>query len=335
MFAVVDSGVEPHRPLAQQFRRARRRPRFPTLVVLRGVDPDQPDGEHHAVVTDVDRVTVGLTRSTSHVSSSARGGGSGVVGPAAAPAGVKPVPRSPPQSGSSAPSELWWCGERRSGGGWLDAFLGVGVRRVRRRRGRRRSGQRAGRWRHAHPLPRADGGSGCPAVRANATNTVALCPGYVGGTYAVRRRARAPRREVAAELADRAGLGGLPGALALLLATSERRVPHDRAVPDPARPVCCSTIAGRLRCIGEVASGTAATCRLAVAELGGTFLAGGLRRLLRRRPRDHADRRPRPVLGASPSPSSTPSSSRWRRRSTCRRRRSSCSPARSSGRSSR
>ena len=28
---------------------------------------------------------------------------------------------------------------------------------------------------------------GVPGVQANATNTVALCPGYIGGTYAQRR----------------------------------------------------------------------------------------------------------------------------------------------------
>ena len=38
---------------------------------------------------------------------------------------------------------------------------------------------------------------GVPAVNANATNTVALCPGYVGGTWALRREIDATGRAAA------------------------------------------------------------------------------------------------------------------------------------------
>ena len=61
---------------------------------------------------------------------------------------------------------------------------------------------------------------GLPAVTANVTNTVALLPGYVGGTLAQRSDLRGQRRR--AWLFVPAGLvGGLLGAV-LLLATGER-----------------------------------------------------------------------------------------------------------------
>src|SRR5512137_1511518 len=61
--------------------------------------------------------------------------------------------------------------------------------------------------------------TGVGTKAANITNTVALCPGYFGGTFAQRKdlesqRHRLPRFAVAA------GLGGLTGSI-LLLATSE------------------------------------------------------------------------------------------------------------------
>ncbi len=57
---------------------------------------------------------------------------------------------------------------------------------------------------------------GVPPVSANATNTVALCPGYVGGTHALQAEIRATgeplRRRVVVSAA-----GGVAGAVALLL----------------------------------------------------------------------------------------------------------------------
>ncbi len=60
---------------------------------------------------------------------------------------------------------------------------------------------------------------GVPAVSANITNTVALCPGYVGGSFAQRRELREHGRKLPALFAS-AAAGGLAGALLLVL-TSE------------------------------------------------------------------------------------------------------------------
>lgn len=60
---------------------------------------------------------------------------------------------------------------------------------------------------------------GLPPVVANVTNTVALCPGYLGATLA-QRRELAGQRARAARLLPVAAAGGVGGAL-LLLATGE------------------------------------------------------------------------------------------------------------------
>lgn len=60
---------------------------------------------------------------------------------------------------------------------------------------------------------------GVPAVRANATNTVALCPGYVGGTLAQRRDLAGLGRGLRLQMVV-AAVGGLTGSLLLVL-TSE------------------------------------------------------------------------------------------------------------------
>jgi uncharacterized membrane protein YfcA len=61
---------------------------------------------------------------------------------------------------------------------------------------------------------------GVPAVRANVTNTVALCPGYFGGAHA-QRRDLADQRHRLRMLALAAAAGGLCGSI-LLVASSER-----------------------------------------------------------------------------------------------------------------
>jgi uncharacterized membrane protein YfcA len=61
--------------------------------------------------------------------------------------------------------------------------------------------------------------TGVSTKAANITNTVALCPGYFGGTYAQRRDLTAQRHRLPL-FSVAAGLGGLTGSL-LLLATSE------------------------------------------------------------------------------------------------------------------
>jgi uncharacterized membrane protein YfcA len=68
---------------------------------------------------------------------------------------------------------------------------------------------------------------GVPSVRANATNTVSLCPGYIGGTYAQRRDLEGQREGLAPKLVASA-VGGLAGSI-LLVVTSEAA--FRRAVP--------------------------------------------------------------------------------------------------------
>lgn len=60
---------------------------------------------------------------------------------------------------------------------------------------------------------------GVPAIRANATNTVSLCPGYIGGTYAQRADLAGLRRGLRPQLFA-AALGGLVGSI-LLISSSE------------------------------------------------------------------------------------------------------------------
>src|SRR6187200_3780241 len=60
---------------------------------------------------------------------------------------------------------------------------------------------------------------GVPAVQANATNTVSLCPGYVGGTHAQRSDLAGLSASVRPQLVA-AAAGGLCGSV-LLIVTSE------------------------------------------------------------------------------------------------------------------
>ncbi|MCU1501295.1 MAG: hypothetical protein JWM12_649 [Ilumatobacteraceae bacterium] len=60
---------------------------------------------------------------------------------------------------------------------------------------------------------------GVPTVRANATNTVSLCPGYIGGTYAQRTDLTGLQQRLRPQLVA-AALGGLGGSV-LLIVTSE------------------------------------------------------------------------------------------------------------------
>jgi uncharacterized membrane protein YfcA len=62
--------------------------------------------------------------------------------------------------------------------------------------------------------------AGLPSVTANVTNTVALCPGYFGGTFAQRRDLVGQGRRMAM-LTPVSAVGGIAGAM-LLLATGER-----------------------------------------------------------------------------------------------------------------
>lgn len=60
---------------------------------------------------------------------------------------------------------------------------------------------------------------GVPSVHANATNTVSLCPGYIGGTYAQRRDLAGLGGHLRPQLVA-AAAGGLAGSV-LLIVTSE------------------------------------------------------------------------------------------------------------------
>ena len=60
---------------------------------------------------------------------------------------------------------------------------------------------------------------GVPAVRANATNTVSLCPGYVGGTFAQRKDLTGMGKRLRPRLIA-AAVGGFGGSI-LLIVTSE------------------------------------------------------------------------------------------------------------------
>jgi uncharacterized protein len=109
---------------------------------------------------------------------------------------------------------------------------------------------------------------GVPSVSANATNTVALCPGYVGGTWALRREIAASGEPLRTRLVV-SGVGGFVGALLLLFTSNavfRSIVPFLillscllLAVQDPLR-----RWVARHRGGGD----------LKTAELGGIFLAG-------------------------------------------------------------
>src|SRR5204863_3903584 len=60
---------------------------------------------------------------------------------------------------------------------------------------------------------------GVPTVRANATNTVSLCPGYIGGTYAQRADLEGLGARLRPQLVA-AAVGGVAGSI-LLVTTSE------------------------------------------------------------------------------------------------------------------
>ena len=123
---------------------------------------------------------------------------------------------------------------------------------------------------------------GVPSVNANATNTVALCPGYVGGTWALRREIEATGEPLRARLVV-AGIGGLSGALLLLFTSNavfRSIVPFLillscllLAVQDPLRRYV-SRASLRASERGGAATRHRGEGRLAGLELGGTFLAG-------------------------------------------------------------
>jgi uncharacterized membrane protein YfcA len=109
---------------------------------------------------------------------------------------------------------------------------------------------------------------GVPFVNANATNTVALCPGYVGGTYALRAEIEAAKEPLRTRLIV-SGTGGFLGAL-LLMFTSNSLF---RAIVPYLILLSCLLLAVQdpLR---RWVTGHRGEGRMTSVELTGVFLAG-------------------------------------------------------------
>lgn len=109
---------------------------------------------------------------------------------------------------------------------------------------------------------------GVPPVDANATNTVALCPGYVGGTWALRAEIGATGEPLRTRLVV-SGIGGFVGAL-LLLVTSNAVF---RSIVPFLILLSCLLLAAQDPLRGWVTKHRG-DGDLRAAELGGIFLAG-------------------------------------------------------------
>jgi uncharacterized membrane protein YfcA len=117
---------------------------------------------------------------------------------------------------------------------------------------------------------------GLPPVIANVTNTVALCPGYVGGVLAQRRDLAGQGRRMLA-LLPVAAAGGIAGGL-LLMRTSDAAF---RALVPVLVLAACALLAvqDRVRALlrgrrGRIALGWAIAPVLLAAVYGGYFGAG-------------------------------------------------------------
>jgi uncharacterized membrane protein YfcA len=120
---------------------------------------------------------------------------------------------------------------------------------------------------------------GVPAIRANATNTVALCPGYIGGTYAQRRDLAGLQRGLRPQLIA-AVLGGFAGSI--LLTVSSETV-FRQIVPFLILGACLLLatqdrlrcwLAGRAQMGGDSQAVTELVGVTAAAVYGGYFGAG-------------------------------------------------------------
>ena len=83
---------------------------------------------------------------------------------------------------------------------------------------------------------------GVPTVQANATNTVSLCPGYIGGTWAQRDDLHGIGRQLRPEIIA-AGFGGLAGSI-LLITTSDAVF---RQIVPYLILIACALLAGQNR----------------------------------------------------------------------------------------
>ncbi|MET0143746.1 MAG: sulfite exporter TauE/SafE family protein [Ilumatobacteraceae bacterium] len=109
---------------------------------------------------------------------------------------------------------------------------------------------------------------GVPATNANATNTVALCPGYIGGTHALRRELAATGEPLQARLIVSA-VGGVAGAAALLLTSDDAF----RAVVPYLILLSCLLLAVQDRVRSWLDRRGPSGGRLPLIELAGLFLA--------------------------------------------------------------
>ncbi|HJQ17292.1 MAG TPA: sulfite exporter TauE/SafE family protein [Allosphingosinicella sp.] len=118
--------------------------------------------------------------------------------------------------------------------------------------------------------------TGIPPLAANITNSVALCPGYFGGTLAQRRDFAGQGRRMLL-LLPLAGAGGIAGAL-FLLRTSEAT--FENLVPVLVLAACALlAVQDRIRAvlqrrIAKVSLGWAAVPVVIAAVYGGYFGAG-------------------------------------------------------------
>ena len=121
---------------------------------------------------------------------------------------------------------------------------------------------------------------GVPAVAANITNTVALCPGYLGGTFAQLGDLRGPRRLWPFALV--CVIGGIAGAILLLLTgeqTFRRLVPFLilfaaglLAVQDPVR----FWLVRRSGQTGEIENEAFSVVSVGIAAIYGGYFGAGL-----------------------------------------------------------
>lgn len=110
---------------------------------------------------------------------------------------------------------------------------------------------------------------GVPPVNANATNTIALCPGYIGGTYSLRREIDAAGEPLGGRMVA-AGAGGFAGALLLLFTSNDLF----RSIVPFLILLSCLLLAVQDTVRRWLSRRRGADQRMVVTELAGIFAAG-------------------------------------------------------------